>query len=109
MGAFIAPLSPRIKRKNALGPKRRIGQTARVKFGLDRYGGVCEGNNVFAAGVPNLDTLGVRGGRIHSPEEFMIKESLSERACLSALMLGRIGDGRLDVFGLKALMQADHA
>jgi glutamate carboxypeptidase len=55
--------------------------------------------------VPNLDTLGVRGGRIHSPEEFMIKESLVERASLSALMLGRIGDSRMDVFGLKDLMK----
>jgi glutamate carboxypeptidase len=29
-------------------------------------GGVCEGNNLHAAGLPNIDTLGVMGGDIHS-------------------------------------------
>lgn len=67
-------------------------------------GGVCEGNNVFAAGVPNLDTLGVRGGRIHSPDEFVVINSFSERAALSALLLNRLADGRIDAKAIKAKM-----
>lgn len=58
-------------------------------------GGVCDGNNIAACGVPVVDTLGVRGGAIHSPEEYMIIQSLKERAALSALVLGRLADGRL--------------
>ena len=29
-------------------------------------GGVCDGNNIAACGVPVVDTMGVRGGAIHS-------------------------------------------
>ncbi|ESQ74273.1 hydrolase [Asticcacaulis sp. AC402] len=71
-------------------------------------GGVCEGNNVFAAGVPNIDTLGVRGGLIHSPAEFMVVESLAERAGLSALILNRLADGRIDAHRIHALMEPHH-
>lgn len=52
-------------------------------------GGVCEGNNLFAHGLPNIDTLGVRGGAIHSSDEFAIPQSFVERAKLSALFLSR--------------------
>ena len=53
-------------------------------------GGVCDGNNVAACGVPVVDTMGVRGGSIHSADEFLITESLVERARLSALTIMRI-------------------
>jgi len=53
-------------------------------------GGVCDGNNIAACGVPVVDTMGVRGGKIHSMEEFLIVESLSERAALSALTILRL-------------------
>ena len=53
-------------------------------------GGVCDGNNIAAAGVPVVDTMGVRGGAIHSPDEYMIVASLAERAALSALTISRI-------------------
>ncbi|MHA6333063.1 hydrolase [Qipengyuania sp. CAU 1752] len=56
-------------------------------------GGVCDGNNIAACGVPVVDTMGVRGGKIHSPDEFMIVPSLSERAALSALVLDRLASG----------------
>lgn len=58
-------------------------------------GGVCDGNNIAACGVPVVDTMGVRGGKIHSPEEFMIVSSLSERAALSALVLHRLALGEM--------------
>jgi len=53
-------------------------------------GGVCDGNNIAACGVPVVDTMGVRGGKIHSMEEFLIVESLAERAALSALTILRL-------------------
>ena len=56
-------------------------------------GGVCDGNNIAACGVPVVDTMGVRGGAIHSPDEFMIVPSLEERAKLSALVLHRLAIG----------------
>lgn len=53
-------------------------------------GGVCDGNNIAACGIPVVDTMGVRGGAIHSADEFLITESLVERARLSALTILRI-------------------
>ncbi|MFM5907198.1 MAG: hydrolase [Novosphingobium sp.] len=60
-----------------------------------RSGGVCDGNNISACGVPVVDTLGVRGGAIHSAGEYLIVSSLAERAALSALVLTRLADGAL--------------
>ena len=48
-----------------------------------RSGGVSDGNQLAAAGLPNLDSLGPRGGKIHSEEEFLLLDSLTERAKLA--------------------------
>lgn len=56
-------------------------------------GGVCDGNNIAACGVPVVDTMGARGGAIHSDQEFLIVESLVERAQLSALTIMRLAQG----------------
>jgi glutamate carboxypeptidase len=53
---------------------------------------VCDGNNIAACGVPVVDTMGVRGGKIHSPEEFLIADSLQERSALSALTIIRLAE-----------------
>lgn len=67
----------------------RLGQ----QIGWKATGGVCDGNNIAAVGVPVVDTMGVRGGAIHSPDEFLIVPSLRERAALSALVLGELAEG----------------
>jgi glutamate carboxypeptidase len=67
---------------------RDLGQV----IGRKDSGGVCDGNNIAACGVPVVDTMGVRGGAIHSEEEYLIPESLGERAALSALVLSRIAE-----------------
>ena len=59
-------------------------------IGWKDSGGVCDGNNIAACGVPVVDTMGVRGGSIHSADEYMIADSLGERAALSALAISRI-------------------
>ena len=66
-------------------------------------GGVCEGNNLHAAGLPNIDTLGVRGGDIHSDQEFAWPDSFVERAQLSALILCKLASGEIDALKLKSL------
>ncbi|MBL4854532.1 MAG: hydrolase [Robiginitomaculum sp.] len=70
-------------------------------------GGVCEGNNLWASGCPNVDTLGVRGGEIHSDREFVMLSSLTERARLSALILMKIASGEFDVKQAKALARKE--
>lgn len=68
------------------------GAAADLGIALDwnDTGGVCDGNNIAACGVPVIDTMGARGGAIHSPDEFMLVESLDERARLTALVLHRL-------------------
>jgi glutamate carboxypeptidase len=56
-------------------------------------GGVCDGNNIAAAGVPVVDTMGVRGGAIHSANEYLLVDSLHERAALSTLAILRLAAG----------------
>lgn len=50
-------------------------------------GGASDGNKFADAGLPNIDSLGPRGGDIHSVNEYLIVESLVERAKLTALIL----------------------
>ncbi|GGD90735.1 acetylornithine deacetylase [Tsuneonella deserti] len=65
------------------------------QFGWQSSGGVCDGNNIAACGVPVVDTMGVRGGSIHSSDEYLVVPSLAERASLSALVLTRLASGDL--------------
>jgi glutamate carboxypeptidase len=37
--------------------------------------------------------MGVRGGSIHSPKEYLIVSSLAERAALSAVVMHRLAMG----------------
>ena len=72
---------------------RRCGAALGQPIRWQPSGGVCDGNNIAALGVPVVDTMGVRGGAIHSPQEYMIAGSLAERAALSALVLHRLSGG----------------
>jgi glutamate carboxypeptidase len=73
---------------------RSAGADLGQPIGWKATGGVCDGNNIAACGVPVVDTMGVRGGKIHSDEEYLISESLGERSALSALTILRIAEGR---------------
>lgn len=85
-------------------------RAAGAAIGLDikwnDTGGVCEGNNLWASGCPNVDTLGVRGAHIHSDRELMTLSSLTEKARLSAVMLMKFAQGRFDAKQARALSRA---
>ncbi|MFL6728569.1 MAG: hydrolase [Sphingomicrobium sp.] len=69
---------------------RQAGADLGQSISWQPSGGVCDGNNIAACGVPVVDTMGVRGGKIHSMEEFLIVDSLKERAALSAVAIMRL-------------------
>ncbi len=69
---------------------RDCGAALGLPIGWRDTGGVCDGNNLAATGLAVVDTLGPRGGAIHSAEEFLCADSLEERAKLSALLLMRV-------------------
>ena len=71
---------------------RDCGSALGIDIAWKATGGVCDGNNIAACGVPVVDTMGPRGGAIHSSDEFLITDSLPERARLSALTLLRLAE-----------------
>jgi len=73
----------------------RCGEQLGLAITCRPTGGVCDGNKLAAAGLPTVDTLGVRGGGIHSPDEYLIVKSLVERATLTACLLAGLADGSL--------------
>jgi glutamate carboxypeptidase len=90
-GEFGRPPKPMTREAEALFELvRKAGADLGQDIGWKASGGVCDGNNIAACGVPVVDTMGVRGGKIHSMEEFLITGSLAERASLSALTILRL-------------------
>jgi glutamate carboxypeptidase len=85
------PLTPTAER--LFGLVKDCGAALGQPIRWQSSGGVCDGNNIAACGVPVVDTMGVRGGSIHSSDEFLIVPSLAERAKLSALVLHRLALG----------------
>ncbi len=75
-----------------------VGSAARdlgQHYATRETGGVCDGNNLAAHGLSVVDTLGARGGLIHSDREYLLTDSLVERARLSALILHRLAHTEL--------------
>ena len=94
-GGFNRPPKPLSPANEALmAAVAACGAALGITVTYKPTGGCCEGNNLAAAGLPNVDTLGVRGGSIHSDEEFALVDSFVERARLSALILMAFADGR---------------
>lgn len=93
-GGFARPPKPLdAKAEKLFALVKRCGADLGQDIGWRATGGVCDGNNIAACGVPVVDTMGVRGGAIHSSDEYLIVDSLAERAQLSALTILRLASG----------------
>ena len=94
-GGFARPPKPLTPEAEALfNLVRGAGADLGQAIAWQPSGGVCDGNNIAACGVPVVDTMGVRGGKIHSSEEFLLVDSLPERAALSAVTILRLIEDR---------------
>ena len=90
-GSFNRPPKPLDAGAERLfGLVKQAGADLGIPVAWKATGGVCDGNNIAACGIPVVDTMGARGGLIHSAEEFLIPESLPERAGLSAVTILRL-------------------
>ena len=86
---------------------RQAGLALDMDIVWNMSGGVCEGNNLWASGCPNVDTLGVVGGNIHSDQEFMYLSSFAQRTRLSTLILLKLASGEFDARTVKRLAVQD--
>ncbi len=75
---------------------RACGQAVGLDFTWEATGGVCDGNNLAALGIPNVDTLGVHGGKIHSTDEYLEIPSLLSRSKMNTLLLLSLAAGGAD-------------
>ncbi|KTC93054.1 MULTISPECIES: hydrolase [Legionella] len=75
---------------------QKLGKELGLSIDWQDSGGCCDGNNLARHGLPVLDTLGVRGGHIHSANEFILLDSLVERSALTALLLMDLAAGGLE-------------
>ncbi|HEY9233432.1 MAG TPA: peptidase dimerization domain-containing protein, partial [Phenylobacterium sp.] len=104
-GGFTRPAKPfNAAQQQLFGAVKTAGSLIGQEITWASSGGVCEGNNLFAAGLPNVDTLGVRGGDIHSENEYAWPESFVERAQLSALILAKLASREIPAAEIKAAM-----
>lgn len=92
-GGFTAPPKPLdTKAMQLFEHVATCGRDLGMTIQWRSTGGVCDGNRLAAAGLPNVDTMGPRGGNLHSAQEFLLLDSLVERAKLTALVLMRMGE-----------------
>ena len=52
------------------------------KLTLEGSGGAADSSLIAAAGVPTIDGLGIVGGGIHTPEEYIEVDSIAPRLYL---------------------------
>jgi len=92
-GHFNRPPKPMTERQEWMFQLlKSVGNDLGIGIDWKPTGGCCEGNNLAAAGLINIDTLGVRGGAIHSDGEFAVMSSFPERAALSAALIQRLAE-----------------
>ena len=90
---------PKVLERNILNLFKKLKQTGLMldtNINWKDTGGCCDGNNLAAAGLPNVDTLGAIGGSIHSSDEYINVDSLTERAKLTALLLMQLASGEME-------------
>ena len=104
-GGFSRPPKPRTPAQELVFAQvAAAGKAVGLELVYKDTGGVCEGNNLAASGCANVDTLGPRGGLIHSDQEFAILDSFPERVRLSLAVLVGYATGQLDAKAPRRLL-----
>jgi glutamate carboxypeptidase len=97
-GEFLSP--PKVLDDRTRELCRHIescGTELGIPIAWTRSGGASDGNKLAAAGLPVIDTFGPRGGNLHSPDEYVVLSSLTERARLTALLLLKLATGEATI------------
>jgi glutamate carboxypeptidase len=85
---------PPLERTAGVAKLFRLAQQLGACMGLQleeaSVGGASDGNFTAALGIPTLDGLGGVGDNAHSPDEFVVMDSLPKRAALVAGLLPSI-------------------
>lgn len=105
-GGFTRPPKPRTPAQELVFAQvAAAGKAVGLHMIYKDTGGVCEGNNLAASGCANVDTLGPRGGLIHSDGEYAVLASFPERVALSLAILMGYASGQLDAKAPRRLLE----
>jgi len=89
--SFNRPAKPATPEVMKLAERaRQAAEDLNQKLPFGKTGGVCDGNILQDAGLPTIDTLGVRGGGLHTAQEWIELASLVERCQLLAVLMARL-------------------
>ncbi len=89
--SFNRPAKPLTPSTEALALHARgVAEALGQSLPFTKTGGVCDGNILQDAGLPTIDTVGVRGGGLHTPTEWIELSSLVERCQLFAVLISRL-------------------
>lgn len=92
--SFNRPAKPMLPQTEKLGlMARQVAEAIGQQLPFAKTGGVCDGNQLQVVGLPTIDTLGVRGGGLHTPDEWIDLTSLVERCQLLAVLIARLAGG----------------
>lgn len=76
---------------------QQCGRECGAEFSWQHVGGGSDGNLLSAAGLPNLDGLGVVGDHLHSSTEFVHLPSLVQRTRIAARFLTGYAAGTIQI------------
>ncbi|RMH30490.1 MAG: M20 family peptidase [Planctomycetota bacterium] len=92
--SFNRPAKPLTAETEALALRARgVAEDLGQALPFEKTGGVCDGNIMQDAGLATIDTMGVRGGGLHTPDEWIELDSLVERCQLLAILIARLSAG----------------
>ncbi|MGE3109237.1 MAG: M20/M25/M40 family metallo-hydrolase [Phycisphaerales bacterium] len=69
---------------------RAVSEAIGKPLPFSKTAGVCDGNIMQGAGLATIDTVGVRGGGLHTPQEWIELDSLVDRCQMLAVLLLRL-------------------
>lgn len=96
--------SPKLFEGKTVNLYKRFEQCAEemgLKISLRPSGGLSDGNILASCHLPTIDSLGVIGGNLHTEDEYMLLDSLPERAQLTTQFLLRYAQGQFPELELR--------
>ena len=89
------PMVPSEKTKQLWQQIAAVGEAIGLKMTLTTTGGCSDGNYTASLGIPTIDAMGVRGGCVHSEDEYIELDSIVPNIHLMCEIVKAFADGRI--------------
>jgi glutamate carboxypeptidase len=89
------PMVPSEKTKQLWKQIAAIGEGIGIEMTLTTTGGCSDGNYTASLGIPTIDAMGVRGGCVHSEDEYIELDSIVPNMQLMCEIVKAFANGRI--------------